>query len=115
MKTSPSRFRTLTALLLAALLALTSVSSALACTTLIVGSEVSEDGSHFVGRTVDTPSLNSASVQRIPGRDDPLPLRYTTEDTGLVIDLPVKAYSCLLTPPSRSGCCQGNLMGERRE
>ena len=36
MKTSPSRFRTLTALLLAALLALTSVSSALACTTLIV-------------------------------------------------------------------------------
>ena len=62
------------------------------------GSEVSEDGSHFVGRTVDTPSLNSASVQRIPGRDDPLPLRYTTEDTGLVIDLPVKAYSCLVTP-----------------
>ncbi len=93
-----SLFRKLTAMLLVAVLTVCAVSSALACTTFIVGSEVSKDGSHFIGRTGDAPYLWSASVRRVPGRDDTQPLHYTDNDTGLAIDLPAMAYSCLITP-----------------
>lgn len=72
--------------------------SASACTTIIVGNEASEDGSHFIGRTGDAPYLWSASVQHVPGRDDAEPLHYVDNDTGMEIDLPAKAYSCLITP-----------------
>lgn len=88
----------LVALALVIVLALCTMSSAFACTTFIVGSEVSEDGSHFIGRTGDAPYLWSASVRRVPGRDDAQPLHYVDNDTGMEIDLPAKAYSCLITP-----------------
>jgi len=88
----------LTAMVLTLILAVCALSSAFACTTFIVGSEVSEDGSHFIGRTGDAPYLWSASVERIPGRDDAQPLHYVDNDTGMEIDLPAKAYSCLITP-----------------
>lgn len=93
-----SCFRMLTVLLLAAALLVSIPISASACTTFIVGSEVSEDGSHFIGRTGDAPYLWSASVRRVPARDDAEPLHYVDNDTGMEIDLPAKAYSCLITP-----------------
>lgn len=93
-----SCFRMLTVLLLVAAMVVCIPISASACTTFIVGSEVSEDGSHFIGRTGDAPYLWSASVRRVPARDDAEPLHYVDNDTGLEIDLPAKAYSCLITP-----------------
>lgn len=93
-----SYFRMLTALVLIVAMAIGTAVSASACTTFIVGNEVSEDGSHFIGRTGDAPYLWSASVRRVPGRDDAQPLHYVDNDTGLEIDLPARAYSCLITP-----------------
>lgn len=93
-----SCFRTLTALILIFMLLAFTPISAFACTTFIVGSEVSADGSHFIGRTGDAPYLWSASVCRVPARNDAEPLHYVDNDTGMEIDLLAKAYSCLITP-----------------
>lgn len=92
------RLAKLTSMILVVIIAVCVISSASACTTFIVGSEVSEDGSHFIGRTGDAPYLWSASVQHVPGRNDAQPLHYVDNDTGMEIDLPAKAYSCLITP-----------------
>lgn len=93
-----SCFRMMIAVLLVTALLVGVPISAAACTTFIVGSEVSADGSHFIGRTGDAPFLWSASVRRVPARDDAEPLHYLDNETGLEIDLPAKAYSCLITP-----------------
>lgn len=72
-------------------LVITFASSAFACTTIIVGKDVSEDGSAYFGRTCDSWGVLNSMVVTVPAVDGEGTWKYTDENNKLVIELPVKA------------------------
>ena len=75
-------------------------SGAYACTTIMVGRDVSVDGSHFIGRTVDTPTLCVAKLEHVPPSISQKPVTYIDKTVGLEIVLPRVSYECFAIPTS---------------
>ena len=75
-------------------------SGAYACTTIMVGRDVSVDGSHFIGRTVDAPSLCVAKLLHIPASVSPNSVTYLDKSVDLMVKLPRKSYECFAIPTS---------------
>lgn len=85
-------------MLLAALLLLSST-SALACTGLYVGKQVSQDGSTIIARTVDTHPCLTPSLEIVVDRVENTPGRTLTGGrTGFSYPLPDTTYKYTSTP-----------------
>ena len=75
-------------------------SGANACTTIMVGRDASLDGSHFIGRTVDTPSLCVAKLEHVPRNISQKPVNYIDKTVNLEVVLPSESYECFAIPTS---------------
>ena len=94
-------------LLIACLLTACLAKVSFACTTIIVGRQVSKDGSHFVGRTVDAPTFCVAKLQYIPAYKAKAPITYCDTTAKLELTLPSTGYACFAVPRNQT-VCNGN-------
>ena len=85
------------AAMLTLVLALTVCSGALGCTTVIVGKDVSADGSAFFGRTVDTHGLVGAHITAVPATEGEGTVIFTDPANGLVAELPAAGCQYFMT------------------
>ena len=88
------------ATLLALLLLLPSLASA--CTTVIVGREVSADGSFIFGRTDDTHTIGKEQVVTVPAVTMDTPNVFVDQFNGFTMTLPSQGCQYVMTPRSES-------------
>ncbi len=94
-------------LLIACLLTACFAKTSFACTTIIVGRKASVDGSHFVGRTVDSPTFCVSKLQHIPAYNSKKTISYRDTTVNLELKLPATNYECFAVPINQT-VCEGN-------
>ncbi len=94
-------------LLIACLLTACFAKTSFACTTIIVGRKASVDGSHFVGRTVDSPTFCVSKLQHIPAYNSKKTIAYRDTTVNLELKLPATNYECFAIPINQT-VCEGN-------
>ena len=77
-------------------------SMASACTTVIVGREVSADGSFIVGRTDDTHTIGKVQIVSVPAKTSETPEVFTDVHNGFTMSLPLTACQYVMTPRAES-------------
>ncbi|MCH3942218.1 MAG: C69 family dipeptidase [Atopobiaceae bacterium] len=93
-----TRSRLAAAVLLALLPALAMPSVALACTTVIVGRNVSADGSRIISRNVDSHGLSPFREVSFPAQQRESDWTYTDAYNGFTCTLPASSYQFVATP-----------------
>lgn len=69
-----------------------------ACTTIMVGKKVSNDGSHYIGRTTDTRQLEIAKLVVVPRSDSKGAHVFVDSQNGFRAELPNRKYRCIILP-----------------
>lgn len=85
-------------LLIACLMIACLTKTSFACTTIIVGRAASTDGSHFVGRTVDSPTFCVSKLQYIPAYNAKKAVTYRDTTVNFELKLPETGYACFAVP-----------------
>lgn len=88
------------ALFLVLLLMLPSLATA--CTTVVVGREVSADGSFIFGRTDDTHTIGKVQIISVPAQTASAPNVFVDEYNGFTMELPAQSYQYVMTPRAPS-------------
>lgn len=90
---------------------------AFCCTTIIVGKDVSSDGSAYFGRTDDATELSIVSIKTVPACNESGNYVYEDPYTRLKLELPKKCFKYFFTPEENLTCkgdwgeMAGNEMG----
>lgn len=92
--------RRLMAIILVFLLMLPSLATA--CTTVIIGREVSADGSFIFGRTDDTHTIGKSQIVSVPAQKATTPTVFVDEYNGFTMELPPESYQYVMTPRALS-------------
>lgn len=74
------------------------MSSALACTTILVGKDASTDGYAYMGRTNDDSAMYATKLYIFPACDEEGTYEYHDPEIGLDITLPKANYRCIIEP-----------------
>ncbi len=69
-----------------------------ACTTIIVGREVSADGSFIFGRTDDTHTIGKEQIVTVPAQTADAPVVFVDEYNGFTMELPLVGCQYVMTP-----------------
>ncbi len=93
-------FKKMIALALALLLFIPAFSSA--CTSIIVGREVSADGSFIFGRTDDTHTIGKEQIVTVPAQTTETPIVFVDEHNGFTMELPLTSCQYVMTPRATS-------------
>ena len=93
-------FKKLIALVCVVLLFVPAAASA--CTTIIVGREVSADGSFIFGRTDDTHTIGKEQIVTVPAQTADTPVVFVDEYNGITMELPLTSYQYVMTPRASS-------------
>lgn len=75
---------------------------AAACTTIIVGRDVSADGSFIFGRTDDTHTIGKEQIVSVPAQRTDLPNIFVDAHNGFTMELPKDSCQYVMTPRSES-------------
>ena len=94
-------FKKTIALVCAVLLLVPAMASA--CTTIIVGREVSADGSFIFGRTGDTHIIEKGQIVTVPAQTLETPVVFVDEANGFTMELPLTSYQYVMTPMPSNG------------
>ena len=68
-----------------------------ACTTIIVGREVSADGSFIVGRTVDAHIVGQEQINTVPAQTADTPVVFVDKANGFTMELPLTNCQYIMT------------------
>ena len=82
-----------------------------ACTTVIVGRKASADGSHFVGRTTDSPTFCMTKLTHLPATKSEKLVAYLDKTVNCEFELPRVGYECIALPISQT-ISEGNASDE---
>ena len=77
-------------------------SLAVACTTIIVGRQVSADGSFIFGRTDDTHTIGKEQIVSVPAQTTVTPPTFVDAYNGFTMELPKESCQYVMTPRSES-------------
>lgn len=77
-------------------------SAAFACTTIVVGREVSADGSFIFGRTDDTHTITKAGLVTVPAQTLETAPVFVDAYNGFTMELPKESCQYVMTPRSES-------------
>ena len=70
---------------------------AFACTTIIVGREVSADGSFIFGRTVDAHFVGQEQIDTVPAQTSDTPVVFVDDSNGFTMELPPTSCQYIMT------------------
>ena len=76
--------------------------AALACTSIVVGREVSADGSFIFGRTDDTHTIGKEQIVTVPAKTADAPVIFVDEYNGFTKELPLTSCQYVMTPRAAS-------------
>lgn len=76
--------------------------SAGACTTIIVGRDVSADGSFIFGRTDDTHTIGKIQIVSVPAAKADAPVVFVDAYNGFTMTLPQESCQYVMTPRAES-------------
>ena len=75
---------------------------ALGCTSIVVGRDVSADGSFIFGRTDDTHTIGKEQIVTVPAQTTDTPVVFVDEYNGFTMELPLTACQYVMTPRATS-------------
>ena len=76
--------------------------SAVACTTIIIGRDISADGSFIFGRTDDTHTVGRVQIVSVPAAKTETPAVFVDEHNGFTMTLPLESCQYVMTPRAES-------------